>query len=336
MPRGLDQQVVVVTGASSGIGRETAIQLGHQGARVVLAARNDPALQSAVAEVEQAGGIARYVVTDVSDWNQVENLSAQAVEHFGRIDTWINNAGISVYADISQITADEMKRVIEVNLLGEMFGTKAAFEQMKQQGGEGLIINVSSALARRSVPLQAAYCAAKHGITGFTEAVRLELKQEYPGIKLVEVLPSSINTPLFDHARSKLGVKPMPIPPIYEPSVVANALVHACEHPLREIVVGGSGKAFVVSQRLSARLVDRYLLQGQRGTRQQHSDKPDGGEDNLFAPMEGPGSTTGDRSEQSKSSSIYTDVIEMHYRRTVAVLAAGFGGTFLLLRKLTR
>ncbi len=332
----LSQQVVVITGASSGIGRETAIQLGRRGARVVLAARNERALQGAVAEVEQAGGTARYVVTDVSDWNQVDHLAGQAVEHFGRIDTWINNAGISIYANISQTTAAEMRRVVEVILLGEMFGTKAAFEQMKAQGGEGLIINVSSALARRSVPLQAAYCAAKHGITGFTEAVRLELKEDHPGITLIEVLPSSVNTPLFAHARSKLGVKPMPIPPIYEPSVVANALVHACEHPQREIVVGGSGKALVVAQKASASLVDRYLLQGQRGTRQQRSDRPDDAEDNLFAPMDGPGSTTGDWSEQSKSSSVYTAVVETHQRRTAAILVAGLGGTLLLLRKFLR
>jgi short-subunit dehydrogenase len=331
----LSQQAVVVTGASSGIGRETAIHLGARGARVVLAARNAEALEAAAREVEQAGGQARHVVTDVSEWDQVDHLAGEAVREFGRIDTWINAAGISLYADIAAATPDEMKRVIDVNLVGEMFGTKAAFEQMRRQGG-GVIINVSSALARRSVPLQAAYCASKHGITGFTEAVRLELQQEYPGIDLVEVLPSSINTPLFHHARSKLGVKPMPIPPIYAPSVVAEAIVHACEHPQREIVVGGAGKAFVIAQQVSAGLVDRYLLQGGRGVRQQLSDQPDDGQDNLFEPLRGRGSTTGDWSEQAHRSSIYTHLLEFHPGRKLAMMAAAAGAALLLVRRVGR
>ena len=328
-------QVVVITGASSGIGRETAVQLGRRGARVVLAARNEPALDETVREVQQAGGQARAIPTDVSDWEQVERLAQAAVNEFGRIDVWVNNAGISLYADISETTPAEMKRIVEVNLLGEMYGTKAAFEQMKGQGS-GVIINVSSALARRSVPLQAAYCAAKHGVTGFTESVRLELEKDYPGIRLVEVLPSSINTPLFDHARSKLGLKPMPIPPVYEPSVVAEAIVHACEHPQREVVVGGAGKAFVAAQQISAGLVDRYLLQGGRGVRQQKSGKPDDGRDNLFGPMPGPGSSTGDFGEGARASSIYTEALEQHPRRKLALAIAALGGTLLLVRGIGR
>ena len=331
MPPELRDQVVVLTGASSGIGRQTSVMLGTHGARVVLAARGEEALQATAREVEQAGGQAHTVTTDVSEWEQVERLAGEAVRVFGRIDTWINHAGISTYSTIADSAPEEMRRVIEVNLLGEMFGTKAAFEQMKGQGS-GVIINVSSALARRSVPLQAAYCAAKHGVTGFTEAVRLELQTDFPGIQLVEVLPSSINTPLFDHARSKIGRKPMPIPPIYEPSVVAEALVRACQHPQREIVVGGAGKAFVVAEQVSAGLVDRYLTQGRRGARQQRSDMADDGQDNLFEPMAGPGAATGEWSEQAKQSSVYTSRLEFHPNRKLALAVAAVGGALLLFR----
>lgn len=302
---------------------------------MMLAARNEEALQQAAREIEEAGGTASYRPTDVSQWDQVERLAAETVREFGRIDTWINNAGIALYADISQASADEMRRVVEVNLLGEMYGTKAAFEQMKS-AGRGVIINVSSALARRSVPLQAAYCGAKHGVSGFTEAVRMELQRSYPNIKLVEVLPSSINTPLFDHARSKLGEKPMPIPPIYEPSVVARALVEASEQAPREVVVGGAGKLFVATQQLNARIVDTYLLQNDRGFRQQRSGRPDDGVDNLSQPMPGPGSTTGSWSEDSRRSSLYTEFFEFHPWRKAFTAFALSTTALLALRRAGR
>lgn len=331
----LNEQTVVVTGASSGIGRETARRLGSAGARVVLAARNEEALNAAAREVADAGGECHPVITDVSEWEHVDRLSREAVDRFGSIDTWINNAGISLYADLANTSPEEMKRIIDVLLLGEMYGTKAAFEHMRSRG-RGVIINVSSVLARRSVPLQASYCAAKHGITGFTEAVRLELKRDYPGIEIVEVLPSSINTPLFSHARSRLGKKPMPIPPIYEPSVVAEALLHACVHPTGEIVVGGAGKMLVELEGISAGLVDRLLLFRDSGVKQQQTDMADDGVDNLFSPMPGPGSTTGQWSEQAKRSSGYTDLLEIHpARKNTLKLASivGFGGTALFLTR---
>lgn len=326
--RPLSEQVVVITGASSGIGRVTAERLGAKGASVVLTARNDEALHAAAEEVRAAGGTAETQITDVSDWDQVKRAAEWTMERFGRIDGWVNNAGIAVYAEFAELTPEEMRRVVEVNLLGEMYGTKAALDAMRRDG-EGVIVNVSSALARRSVPLQSAYCAAKHGVTGFTESLRLELQDSYPGIHVVEVLPSSMNTPLFTHARSKMRYKPMPIPPIYDPGVVAEAIVHSLEHPSREVFVGGSGKLFEAAERVSPALVDAYLRQGNRGVEQQLSDRPDEGRDNVFAPFDGPGAMRGDWPAESKQSSIYTKVMELHPARTAIVAAATLGAASL-------
>jgi NAD(P)-dependent dehydrogenase (short-subunit alcohol dehydrogenase family) len=222
MVRPVGEQIVVLTGASSGIGRETALEFGRRGATLVLAARNKEALDTLVAEVERLGGEAVAVPVDVGDFDQVTELAAQAVERFGRIDTWVNNASVSTYGTVEQMDVDEIRRVIEVNLLGEIHGMKAALPHLRRTGGT--IINVSSTLGKRAVALQAAYCAAKHGVVAFGEALRLELRHAKVPVAVVDVLPSSINTPLFEHARSKLGVVPQPIPPVYEPRVVADAI----------------------------------------------------------------------------------------------------------------
>jgi NAD(P)-dependent dehydrogenase (short-subunit alcohol dehydrogenase family) len=248
--RPISEQVVVITGASSGIGRETAIQFGQQGASVVLAARNETALREVEKEVERLGGQPQVVVTDVAEWEQVKRLAREAIERFGRIDTWVNNAAASEYATIEEMTVEEIERQIQVILMSQIYGMKAALPHLKRQG-QGTIINNASGLAKRSVPLQGAYCAAKHGIKGFTDTLRMELEHERSGVNVTLLMPSSINTPLFDHARSKLGVEPMPIPPVYEPRVVAEAILFAAEHPRRDIVVGGAGKMLDVMERIS-------------------------------------------------------------------------------------
>jgi len=328
-------QVVVITGASSGIGRATAIAFGERGARVVLAARGREALEAAAQEVERAGGQALAVPTDVAEVAQVEALAAAAVERFSRIDTWVNNAAISAYGTVEQMDIAEIRRIVDVNLMGQVHGMKAALRQMRAQK-HGTIINVASALAERSVPLQAAYCATKHAIRGFSEALRLELESDGVPIDVVVVLPSSINTPLFSHARSKVGVKPMPIPPIYEPSVVAEAIVAVAEKPVRQVVVGGSGKALVTGQRLSPSLLDLYMTSGRRMVTQQLTDEPDDGQDNFFKPMPGPGSSTGDFGEGSKGTSPYTTYLELRPNRKRAALALAALGLGAAVRKLAR
>lgn len=318
----LSDQVVVITGASQGIGRETALELGRAGASLVLAARNEEALNELRTEIERIGGQAEVVPTDVAEYAQVEALGARAMERFGRIDTWVNDAAVSIYATVEELTAEEMERLVRVNLLGQMFGSKVAAHHMKPRRA-GTIINVGSALSERAIPLQSAYVATKHGVQGFSEALRLELQHEDAGIEVVVILPSSINTPLFNFARSKLGVKPMPVPPVYEPRVVAQAICHAAQHGGREIVAGGWGKLLITAQRLSPSLLDRYMVSDDRAVKQQETSEPDDRRDNLFEPSTGPGSTTGDFGEGSKASSIYTSVFELHPNaKRIAVGAA--------------
>ena len=224
---------------------------------------------------------------------------------------------------------------MRVNLLGPMYGSKVAVRLMKPRR-QGTIINVGSALSDRAIPLQSAYVASKHGVAGFSEALRLELMHEHAGIDVVVILPSSINTPLFDFARSKLGVQPTPVPPVYEPGVVAEAICHAAEYGGREIVVGGWGKLLTLGQWLSPTLVDRYMLQGGRLFEAQKTDRPDDRRDNLFEPSTGPGATTGKFGAGSKSSSLYTRHLELHPARKRATVAALLLAIATLIRRVGR
>jgi short-subunit dehydrogenase len=327
MVRDIADQVVVLTGAGSGIGRETAREFAGHGARLVLAGRNADALASLAQEVERLGGVALAVPIDVSDAVQVTALADRAVQRFGRIDTWVNNAGVSTYGTVEQTDVAEIRRVIEVDLLGEIHGMKAALPHLRRTGGT--LINVSSTLGKRAVPLQAAYCAAKHGVVAFGEALRLELRHDQIPVHVVDVLPSSINTPLFEHARSKLGVRPRPIPPVYEPRVVAEAIVGAARRPVRQVYAGGAGRLLELGQRISPALVDWFLAGPGRIVAQQRTDEPDDGRDNLDRP--GWGETTGQFGERSKSVSLYTRWLGLHPGRSVAALA-GLGAIGLLWR----
>jgi NAD(P)-dependent dehydrogenase (short-subunit alcohol dehydrogenase family) len=328
----LPDQVVVITGASQGIGRETAMLVARRGAAVVAVARNDEALGTLVDGIRRAGGRAEAVSADVADPGALERAAEIAVQRFGRIDTWVNDAAVSVYAHFEEMTPDELDRVIRVNLLGQMYGCQAALRWMRS-AGRGTIINVGSALSERGVQLQSAYVASKHGIAGFTEALRLELMETAPGIDVVLILPSSIDTPLFESARSKLGVLPMPIPPVYEPAAVAEAIAHAAEHGGREIVVGGAAKLLILAQRLSPTLLDRYMTQGRRLEAQQRTARPDDGRDNLFTASVGPGATRGRFGPSAKPSSLYTRILELHPARKRVLEMAGVIAGLLAIRK---
>lgn len=335
MVRSIVDQVVVLTGASSGIGRETALAFAQRGTRLVLAARNREALGTLAAEVERLGGVAHVVPTDVSDYDQVAALAAGTVERFGRIDTWINNAAVATYGSVAQTDVAEIRRVIEVNLLGQIHGVKAALPHLRQTGG-GTIINVSSTLGKRAVPLQAAYCAAKHGVVAFDEALRMELRDAGVPVEIVDILPSSINTPIFEHARSKIGVLPRLLPPVYEPRVAAQAIVAVAEKPVRQVFVGGAGRLFELGQRLSPSLMDWYVRGPGRVISRQKTDRPDDRQDNLYAPVAGPGRTTSRTGQRSKSTSLYTTALGLHPARGRVLTGIALAAAVVALRRVGR
>lgn len=255
----LEEQVVVVMGASSGIGRQCALAFAAKGARVVVAARNHKALEGLVSEIESKGGKAISMAADVSNFAQVQDVATRAVAEWRTIDTWVNVAAVSVFSPFEETRPEEFRRVIDVNLLGQIYGTLAALPYLRR-GGRGSLIQVSSIEGFVSFPFQSAYAAAKRGIAGFSDALRLELQRDGSDIQVTTILPASINTPLFEHARTRLGVAPQGAPPVYAPELVADAILYAAQFGGREIIVGGSGVLLALLQRLSPRLVDQILL----------------------------------------------------------------------------
>lgn len=255
----INQQVVSVVGASSGIGREAALKFARKGAKVMVSARSQPALESLVAEIRSFGGDAAYCVADVQEFEQVKAIADQTVNTFGRLDTWVHTPAIGMFATFDNTTPEEFKHVIEVDLLGQVYGAMAALPHLKQEG-RGALIHVSSMEGIRALPYQSAYGAAKHGIEGFVEVMRLELMHDKWPISVTSVKPAVINTPFWNNAKTKIGVKPMGIPPFYQPDLVADSILYAAEHPTRDLLVGDVAKILDFIQRLSPNLMDNLLL----------------------------------------------------------------------------
>ncbi|MFG1926931.1 SDR family oxidoreductase [Cryptosporangium sp. NPDC048952] len=292
MPKPIADQVVVITGASTGIGRATAAALAGQGAKVVAAARNVGALDSLVADIRSAGGDAIAVPTDVSDAAQVRALADVAENTYGRIDTWVNNAAVAIWGRIEDITDEEFERVIRVNYLGQVHGVHAALPALRRAGGGG-IIGVASVESIRAVPLQAPYSASKFALLAFYDCLRIELAQDGSPISVSTVLPAAIDTPLYEHGRSKLGALPKPPPPVYAPELVADAIVRAVERPRREIPVGDSALGFYFGQRLSPALTDGLMAIRLFAKKSQMYKRPDNGIDNLDKALDEPGRVRG-------------------------------------------
>jgi NAD(P)-dependent dehydrogenase (short-subunit alcohol dehydrogenase family) len=312
---------VVVMGASSGIGRETALRLAREGARVVVSARGAEALGSLVDAIHAAGGQAVSVPAEVTDPEQVRAVADRAVAEYGGLDTWVHLSGVGLWAKLEDTTPEEWARVVDVNLNGQAYGAMAALPHLKREG-RGALILVSSGEARFALPYQAAYSASKHGISGLAQALRVELMKEGCPVSVTEVMPSGINTPLFDRAKTKIGSRPQPMPPFYQPSLVADAILYAAEHAVPEMVVGGSSQLGIMAQSLAPRLLD--LLWVAAGFKPQHREpKSSDAPSNLFEPLPGGDQVEGTLAHP-RSTSVYT-WLETHptVRRTLAVAAVG-------------
>jgi NAD(P)-dependent dehydrogenase (short-subunit alcohol dehydrogenase family) len=281
-------QTVVITGASAGIGRATARLYGERGANVGLIARGQAGLDGAARNVEDAGGKALAIPADVADYAQVDEAARQVEEFFGPIDVWINVAFTSVFAPFAEISADEFRRVTEVSYLGFVHGTMVALARMKPRG-HGTIVQVGSALGARSIPLQSAYCGAKHAINGFTSSLRCELLHEGSGVKVTVAQMPAVNTPQFSWVRSRLPRHPQPVAPIYQPEVAARGVLFAADHPARrQYWVGASTAATIVANKLVPGLLDRYLARTGYDSQQTGEPVDDSRPDNLYQALDGP------------------------------------------------
>jgi NAD(P)-dependent dehydrogenase (short-subunit alcohol dehydrogenase family) len=300
----ISEQVVVVTGASSGLGRAIARLAGAGGAKVVVTARNTEALDNCVGEIERAGSEALAVPGDVSDQAQVERVVEAAVERFGRIDTYVANAIVTVYAEASRLEPEELRRVWEVNFFGVVYGYWAALPQLR--ASRGTFLHVSSALAYRGIPLQAAYCSTKAGLRAFLESARVEEQKAGTGVAISLVLPGAINTPQFDRDRQKIGYQPQPVPPIYQPEPFAEATLRCAEHPVRELPISWGAQKLLWGQKLSPRAGD-WLLR-RTGWKSQHTDepKPVDAPDNLFDTLPGDPGAHGRFDDLARKSTTWT------------------------------
>jgi NAD(P)-dependent dehydrogenase (short-subunit alcohol dehydrogenase family) len=278
--------VVVVTGASAGVGRAVVREFGARGARVGLVARGLDGLVGAKRDVEARGGTAAIAQADVANEAEVERAASALEEELGPIDIWVNDAMVSVFGRADDITPDEFRRVTDVTYLGYVWGTLAALRRMKKRG-RGVIVQVGSALAYRSIPLQSAYCAAKHAIKGFTESLRTELLHDRIPVDLVMVELPAVDTPQFGWSRSHMPFWPKPVGHIYAPEVAARAIVHAALHPRREALVGRTTALAIAAERIAPAIADRWLAHTAVEGQLTKAPRPPTAPDNLFAPLAG-------------------------------------------------
>jgi NADP-dependent 3-hydroxy acid dehydrogenase YdfG len=297
------REVVVLTGASAGVGRATARRLARDGAAIGLIARGRDRLDATRAEVESLGGTALVVETDVADYAGVGAAADEIEERLGAIDVWINNAMATVFAPVAETKPDEFRRATEVTYLGSVWGTMAALERMKRRN-RGVVVQVGSALAYRAIPLQAAYCGAKHALQGFLESVRTELLHEGSDVRVTMVQLPAVNTPQFTWSRAKLPRSPQPVPPIFQPEVAAEAIVWAIDHPQRQLMVGWPTVKAIVGNAVAPGFADHYLAH--KGYDAQQTDQPADPDrpDNLFDPVPGEQAAHGPFDESARDFSV--------------------------------
>jgi short-subunit dehydrogenase len=281
--RKIDEQVMVITGATSGIGLTTARRAAEQGARLVLAARSSDALDQLASELRRQGTQVATVAADVGVQADVERIGRAAMERFGRIDTWVNNAGISIFGRIEDVPLEDQHRVMQTNFWGVVYGSLEAVKHMKTRGG-GAIINLGSEVSDVAAPLQGIYSASKHAVKGYTDALRLELEKEGAQISVTQIRPTAIDTMFVVHARNYMEKEPTLPPPVYAPEVVADAILYAAQHTKRDIFVGGKSKAVSLGSVTMPRTLDRFMRALMFKQQQTDMPSPAGRRDALYGP----------------------------------------------------
>ena len=330
----MKRETVVVTGAAGGVGRAIAHTFARRGAQVALLARDARALQDVLEEVRACGGEGLSLPTDVADCDQVESAAERVEAAFGGIDVWVNDAMATVFAPFSNVSSAEFKRATEVTYLGYVYGTMAALKRMVPRD-HGTVVQVGSALAYRAIPLQSAYCGAKFAVRGFTDSVRTELMHNKSRVWITMVQLPAVNTPQFNWCLSKLPKHPMPVPPIYQPEVPAEAVYYAAHRRRREVWVGSSAVMVILANKIAPSLADRYLAK--TGVKsQQMQDRPAGANRpaNLFEPVHDMAATHGIFDAQSKSGSLQLWATMHRPALAAAASAAGAAATVAAIRAL--
>jgi NAD(P)-dependent dehydrogenase (short-subunit alcohol dehydrogenase family) len=325
-------EVVVITGASAGVGRAAARKFARHGARIGLLARGTDGLKAARREVEELGSEALIVPTDVANAEQVEAAAARIESEFGEIDIWINNATTSVFSPVKEMTPEEFRRVTEVTYLGYVYGTLAALKRMLPRD-RGVIVQVGSALAYRGIPLQSAYCAAKHAIQGFCDSLRCELLHDKSGVRLTMVQLPALNTPQFGWVKSRLSRKAQPVPPIFQPEIAAEAIYFAGHNPRREFYVGAPSVAVITLNHFVPGLLDRYLACTGYDSQQYNGPEDPNRPDNLWQPVRGDHGAHGafDARARSWNPQLWTN--EHRSVLGLAAVALGVAALMVLLKK---
>jgi len=325
----LDVQVVVITGATSGIGLVTARMAAKHYAKLVLAARNEDALRELTDEINEANGEAMYVVADVGSEADVQKIADEALGRYGRFDTWINNAGVSVYGRLDEVSTEDHRRLFETNYWGVVYGSITAIKYLRKHGGA--LINIGSVLSDRAIPLQGAYCASKHAVKGFTDSLRMELEEENAPVSVTLIKPSAIDTPYKDHAKNYLEVEPENPPPVYAPETVAETILYCAENPERDVFVGAGGKALSTLGEYAPRVTDKVMelaMFDLQKTEEPPSHENEGLYDSADASLRERGGYSGYVAE----SSLYTQA-SLHPAVTGAVVALGIGLVYFALKR---
>ena len=330
-------EIVVVTGASAGVGRATVREFAKRGAHIGLLARSAVGLEAAQQEVEHLGGRALIIPVDLAHHDQVENAAARVERELGPIDIWINNAMVSVFSPFQKMEADEFRRVTEVTYLGTVYGTMAALRYMIPRN-RGTIVQVGSALAYRSIPLQSAYCGAKHGVRGFTDSLRSELLHDDIDVHLTMVQLPALNTPQFDWVKSRLPREPQPVPPIFQPEVAARAICWAAHHRRREINVGFPTVKAIVANKLLPGYLDRYLARNGYDAQQTSEPADPDRPNNLWNPLPGDFGAHGRFDDRAHAHSVQAWITTHRgwFATGVGVMAAGLGLVYRMRKSRNR